>query len=115
MSIEYGVDYKTPKNYIHVYEDDGCDLFNFCLSCPLPQCKYDLSVEKQLRLAYLLRILDLWETGDYTVRGLALKLKVGLWTVQMAIKYEGRKEELEPYRIVERLFNFPVNGMVGDS
>ena len=23
------------------YRDEGCDLFESCLRCPLPQCKYD--------------------------------------------------------------------------
>ena len=25
------------------YRDDGCDLFAACLSCPLPQCRYDVA------------------------------------------------------------------------
>ena len=25
------------------YRDDGCDLFTACLSCPLPQCRYDVA------------------------------------------------------------------------
>ena len=25
------------------YRDDGCDLFVACLSCPLPQCRYDVA------------------------------------------------------------------------
>jgi hypothetical protein len=25
------------------YRDEGCDLFAACLSCPLPQCRYDVA------------------------------------------------------------------------
>ncbi len=29
----------VPENY--PYRDDGCEVSPSCLSCPLPQCKYD--------------------------------------------------------------------------
>jgi|TARA_R100000789_G_scaffold85584_1_gene81576 hypothetical protein len=88
------------------FEDTGCDLFDACLECPLPECRYDISIEKQLRLAHLLRILDLWMTNEYTIKDLAKRLKVGSWTVLKAIEYEGRREELERFIIVEELFGF---------
>ncbi len=25
----------------YIYRDDGCEISRSCLSCPLPQCKYD--------------------------------------------------------------------------
>ena len=35
--------------YIH-YEDEGCDLSETCLDCPLPDCVYDTPHGKQLLL-----------------------------------------------------------------
>ena len=32
------------------YRDDGCDLHAHCLSCPLPQCRYDVPGGKRALL-----------------------------------------------------------------
>ena len=29
------------KSQEYIYRDDGCEISRSCLSCPLPQCKYD--------------------------------------------------------------------------
>ena len=46
--------------YYH-YEDTGCEVSPSCLSCPLPQCKYDDPVcfQRHRRLA---RDLNVWNT-----------------------------------------------------
>jgi hypothetical protein len=30
------------------YRDEGCELFPSCLSCPLPQCRYDGPERRQM-------------------------------------------------------------------
>jgi transposase-like protein len=48
-----------PEHYR--YQDDGCDLFPFCLNCPFPQCRYDepgrRQRRKEMRNGDMLRLL----------------------------------------------------------
>ena len=49
--------------YYH-YEDTGCEVSPSCLTCPLPQCKYDDPVwfQRHRRLA---RDLKVWSTMQF--------------------------------------------------
>jgi len=78
----------------------GCYLHNDCLTCPLPLCIHDEPLKDQLHKALLLRIHDLWRTGDYTAGRLAKMLKVHRSVVARAIIAD--RNELLPYRIVEK-------------
>ena len=48
------------SEYYH-YEDTGCEVSSSCLTCPLPQCKYDdpMWFQRHRRLA---RDLNVWST-----------------------------------------------------
>ena len=48
------------------YRDEGCDLSESCLRCPLPQCKYDDPgwLQREKRRARDSRVMDaLWRDG----------------------------------------------------
>ena len=50
---------EAPKfNY---YKDEGCEISPSCLTCPLPQCKYDdpISFQRHKRLA---KDFEMWNT-----------------------------------------------------
>lgn len=46
-----------------VYEDVGCHVFSYCLSCPLPECVYDEILPTQLRKANESRVVTLFDLG----------------------------------------------------
>lgn len=62
------------------YQDDGCDLHNNCLSCPLPACRYEMPPGRARALsqaAALGRLLG----GGRTMEEAAVELGVSRRTV----------------------------------
>lgn len=68
--------------------DDGCDLAPHCLSCPLPQCRYDTPF-----IIYSMRVkkrqeelLDRWNEFKGNVAQFAEEMNVGDRTVTRMLK-----------------------------
>jgi len=70
------------------YRDEGCELFDSCLSCPLPQCIYDeprgrQHLLKEMRNREMMRMYIDESRG---VKELALMFGTSQRTVQRALK-----------------------------
>lgn len=57
------------------YKDKGCDIHKECLSCPLPQCRYEMA-PNQARLHILLTRINTQELYRLTDQRLADELGV---------------------------------------
>ena len=68
--------------YYH-YEDTGCEVSPSCLSCPLPQCKYDDPVwfQKHRRIARDLKVWSTMGAEGLTVEEAAERFSVTVRTV----------------------------------
>jgi hypothetical protein len=74
MRVRDGLPENTP------YHDDGCDLHDHCLTCPLPACRYEMPPGRARALsqaAALGRLLALGRTMDQA----AIELGVSRRTV----------------------------------
>ncbi len=82
---EVGLD--LPPEYCH-YRDEGCELVDSCLNCPLPKCIYDEPGGKQRWLKRLRarEMARLFTTEGKGIKGLALMFGVSQRTVQRALK-----------------------------
>ena len=76
-----------PPEYCH-YRDEGCDLADSCLNCPVPRCIYDQSRGKQRWLKRLRdrEIIRLAGTEGKGVQELATMFRLSQITVQRALK-----------------------------
>ena len=76
-----------PPEYLH-YRDEGCELADSCLNCPLPRCIYDQPGGRQRWLKKLRdkEIARLANDEGRGVKELALKFGVSQRTVQRALK-----------------------------
>jgi hypothetical protein len=65
------------------YEDNGCEVSESCLNCPLPQCKYDDPVwyQKHRRLAKDLKVLSVMRMEKLTVEETAERFSVTVRTI----------------------------------
>ncbi len=87
-----GVAEKVPEpdllpEYCH-YRDEGCEVMDSCLNCPLPGCIYDEPGGKQRWLKRLRakEMIRLFTTEKKGVKELALMFAVSVRTVQRALK-----------------------------
>ena len=64
------------------WSSDGCDYHPHCLSCPLPQCRYDIKggVRALLNAARNQKIREMRKAGKY-IHEIAEELKMGERTV----------------------------------
>jgi transcriptional regulator of acetoin/glycerol metabolism len=62
------------------YKDDGCDLHESCLTCPLPACRYEMPPGRARALAQAALLGRLLETG-LTMDQAAIELGVSRRTV----------------------------------
>jgi len=88
MELEMSQDgLDLPPEYCH-YRDEGCDLADSCLNCPLPRCIYDQSGGKQRWLKRLRdrEIMRLAGTQGNGVKELATMFRLSQRTVQRALK-----------------------------
>jgi hypothetical protein len=88
MELEMSQDkVDLPPEYCH-YRDEGCDLADSCLNCPLPRCIYDQSGGKQRWLKRLRdrEIVRLVNTEGKGVKELATMFRLSQRTVQRALK-----------------------------
>ena len=85
QTSEVGLD--LPPEFCH-YRDEGCDLANSCLNCPLPKCVYDEHGGKQrwLKKWRAKEMARLFITGGKGIKELALMFGVSQRTVQRALK-----------------------------
>ena len=81
------IELDLPPEYCH-YQDEGCDLADSCLSCPLPRCVYEEPGGKQRWLKRLRarEMARLFTTKGQGIRELALMFGVSQRTVQRALK-----------------------------
>ena len=65
------------------YEDNGCEVSDSCLNCPLPQCKYDDPTwyQRNRRLAKDLKVLTAMRLEDLTVEETAERFSVTVRTI----------------------------------
>ena len=72
---------QTPE-YYH-YEDTGCEVAPSCLSCPLPQCKYDDPVwfQRHRRLARDLKVWSTMQSERLTADEAAQRFSVTVRTI----------------------------------
>jgi hypothetical protein len=82
----------------------GCEYWSNCLTCPFAECTQDVSMKRQLSLAFTYRVINLYNTGDYTYELLAEILKVPLNIVQQAMKYQYKYKELRRFLQTEKAF-----------
>lgn len=82
---ETGLD--LPPEYCR-YRDEGCELFDSCLNCPLSQCIYDVPRGRQHWLKYLRNreMTRLFIDEGKRVKELALIFGISRRTVQRALK-----------------------------
>ncbi len=81
------IELDLPPEYCH-YRDNGCDLADSCLNCPLPKCIYE---EHGGRWHWLKGLRDremarLFSTEGKGIKELALIFAVSQRTVQRALK-----------------------------
>ncbi len=81
------IELDLPPEYHH-YRDEGCDLADSCLNCPLQKCIYD---EPGGRQCWLKRQRDkeiarLFTTDGKRIKELALMFGLSQRTVQRALK-----------------------------
>ena len=76
-----------PLEYCH-YRDEGCELADSCLSCPLPRCVYDEPGGRQHWLKSLRdrEIVRLANSEGKGIKELALMFGISQRTVQRALK-----------------------------
>ncbi len=76
-----------PPEYCH-YKDEGCELADSCLSCPLPQCIYDEPGGRQHWLKKMRdrEICRLFTREGKGVKELALTFGLSQRTIQRALK-----------------------------
>ncbi len=81
------VELDLPPEYCH-YQDEGCDLADFCLNCPFPKCVYDEHGGKQhwLKRLRAREMTRLFTTEGKGIKELALMFDVSQRTVQRALK-----------------------------
>ena len=81
------VELDLPPEYCH-YRDEGCDLAESCLSCPLPRCIYEEPGGKQhwLKRLRAREMARLFTTEGKGIKELALMFGVSQRTVQRALK-----------------------------
>lgn len=72
----------TIPEYYH-YEDTGCEVSPSCLSCPLPQCKYDDPVwfQRHRRMARDLKVWSTMQSEGLNVEEAADRFSVTVRTV----------------------------------
>ena len=81
------IEHDLPPEYCQ-YRDEGCELADSCLDCPLPRCIYD---EPRGRQRWLKRLRDreminLFRNDGKEIRELASMFGVSQRTVQRALK-----------------------------
>jgi len=68
------------------YLDEGCDLFPSCLSCPLPQCRYDEPGRRQKgKELRNLEIVRLYSQGN-GIKELSRRYGVSKRTIHRVIR-----------------------------
>lgn len=67
------------------YKDEGCDLHEACLTCPLPACRYDLSQRSWTRSAVRAEIAEAYLQGG-NARAVAVRFAVSVRTVHRAVR-----------------------------
>ena len=88
MELEMSQDgLDLPPEYCH-YRDEGCDLADSCLNCPLPRCIYDQAGGKQrwLKRSRDREIMRLAGIQGKGVKELAMMFRLSQRTVQRALK-----------------------------
>ncbi len=85
--VETEVESDLPPEYCH-YRDEGCELADSCLHCPLPQCIYDQPRGRQRWLKKLRakEMARLFTTKGKGIKELAEMFGVSQRTVQRALK-----------------------------
>jgi hypothetical protein len=75
------------------YRDEGCELAESCLECPLPGCIYDTPHGKQMLLKARRddEIVRVYRSESPTLGELARMFKVSVRTVQRVLKSRGMK------------------------
>ena len=81
------IELDLPPEYCH-YRDEGCELADSCLNCPLSECIYDQSGGKQrwIKRQRDREIVRLFSTEGKGVKELALIFGLSQRTVQRALK-----------------------------
>ncbi|MFH1652107.1 MAG: hypothetical protein ABID87_08435 [Chloroflexota bacterium] len=90
------VETDLPPEYCH-YRDEGCELADSCLNCPLAKCVYDEPGGKQ-RWRKRLRdrdIVRLFSEEKQGVRELARFFRLSERTIQRALKGDRAKERTD--------------------
>ncbi len=77
----------TVPEFYH-YEDTGCEVSASCLTCPLPQCKYDDPVwfQRHRRMARDLRVWSAIRSEGLSVEEAAERFSVTVRTVFRVIR-----------------------------
>ncbi len=81
------VELDLPPEYCH-YRDEGCELADSCLSCPLPRCIYDQPGGRQrwLKRQRDREIVRLFTAEGKGIEELAFMFGISRRTVQRALK-----------------------------
>ena len=81
------IELDLPPEYCH-YRDEGCELADSCLNCPLPGCIYDQPRGRQHWLKGLRdrEIVRLAGSGGKGIKELALRFGVSQRTIQRVLK-----------------------------
>jgi hypothetical protein len=82
-----------PPEFCH-YHDEGCELAESCLSCPLPQCIFDQPRGKQrwLKERRDKEIVRMFKGGDWGMKELASLFGLSQRTVQRALKARNSRQ-----------------------
>ena len=77
-----------PLPELYTYEDTGCEVSPSCLSCPLPQCKYDDPgwFQRYRRFSRDMNVLTVMQREGLTVEETAERFSVTVRTVFRAMR-----------------------------
>ena len=81
--------------------EDGCEVSEACLNCPLPLCVEDIPIGTQVMLAKAARVRSYWESG-FMYKEIAVELHISTHAVKHLLKLarsEGSEQTMETYSI----------------
>jgi hypothetical protein len=88
-------------------ENDGCEVSHSCLVCPLPKCKYDESIDSQLRKVRDANVISLYYDHHMPEREISRRLPdISQWLIKDIIRIERKnRSEGNPTDFSEYLQN----------
>ena len=80
------------------YRDDGCEIYPSCLSCPLPQCKYDDPgwLQREKRRERDQNIIEAVKRDGVSISEVAAQFSISQRTIFRIMRRSSEERELVP-------------------